>query len=116
MSRNIHFFETASAYTEERNSNYFEPWLSYTVQNEEVNYNKTEYQKLFETPLTFEIISSGTIYWYAQGNEKEKEKDKEEEGYDVQSGQNGNEIPNKTIQYRRDPHFVKFTIPRRTKL
>ena len=65
MSTYIHLFESNSEYNEERESNYKEPWVSYTVQNEKVNYNKSEYEKLLGTPLTFEITSNGTINWVA---------------------------------------------------
>ena len=61
----VKLFNTLSAYTETRNNDYFEPWLSYTRENEEVNYNKTEDEKLLETPLTFEILSDGNIVWKA---------------------------------------------------
>ena len=58
MGKYIHLFETnnefISAYT---GDDYLEPWVSYTEQTDDVNYNKS----LLETPLTFEIISAGTI-------------------------------------------------------
>ena len=66
--RNIKLFETISAYTEARESEYIEPWVSYTLENEEVNYNKSEYEKLLETPLTFETTSDGNIVWKLSTN------------------------------------------------
>ena len=64
MAQYIHFFETGTEYNTKRSgANYVEPWVSYTDENDKVNYNKTEYEKLLETPLTFEIISDGTIWW-----------------------------------------------------
>ena len=63
MSTYIHLFETVSAYTEARNSEYTEPWVSYTVENEKVDYNLSEEEKKLLQPLTFEITSDGTINW-----------------------------------------------------
>lgn len=59
----LHLFETVSAFTENRSGNYEEPWASYTVENDKVDYNKTEDERLLDTPLTFEIISDGNIVW-----------------------------------------------------
>lgn len=38
----IHHFGTVNEYNTERTNNYYEPWVSYTDENEEVNYNKEE--------------------------------------------------------------------------
>ena len=38
--KNIRLFETTSAYTEARENDYIEPWVSYTREDEDVNYNK----------------------------------------------------------------------------
>ena len=62
----IHLFETENEYTTARNDNYLEPWVSYTEENTKVNYNMTEEerkQKLYGTPLTFEILTDGNIVW-----------------------------------------------------
>lgn len=40
---------------------YFEPWVSYTVGNEETHYNRYKTEQY----LTFEVISSGNIQWKA---------------------------------------------------
>ena len=64
----MHLFDTVSAYTEARENDYLEPWVSYTMENEEVNYNKSEYEKLLETPLTFEILSGGSLSWSYYGS------------------------------------------------
>ena len=64
MSKYLHYFETVnefnSAYTGEA---YKEPWASYTEENDKVNYNKSEEEKLKGTPLTFVIQSDGDITW-----------------------------------------------------
>ena len=63
MGKYLHLFNTVSAYTEARENDYLEPWVSYTIENEGVNYNKTEMEKLKKVPLTFEILSTGEINW-----------------------------------------------------
>lgn len=66
MAQYIHLFETASEFNEAYNgSSYEEPWVSLTEEGEKVNYNKSEEEKLLGTPLTFNIISGGTIIWKA---------------------------------------------------
>ena len=66
--KNIKLFETVSDYTEARGSEYIEPWVSYVRENEQVDYNKSEYEKLLETPLTFETTSDGNIVWKLSTN------------------------------------------------
>ena len=52
-------------------STYYEPWVSLTVENDGLNYNKSRRDRLLETPLTFEILSGGVIYWnFLDGFEK----------------------------------------------
>ena len=48
MGNYLHLFNTVSEYTEARESEYIEPWVSYTLENEEVNFNKSEYEKLLD--------------------------------------------------------------------
>lgn len=61
MNEHINLFDTTaefeSAYTL---SAYTEPWLSYTKEDRKVKYEKT--------PLTFGILSAGTILWKVAGN------------------------------------------------
>ena len=66
MAKYIHLFETVAEFNEKRQNDYLEPWLGYTIENSGISFNKTEYEKLLETPLTFNIVSSGTIVWKAQ--------------------------------------------------
>lgn len=57
MAQYIHLFNTASEFNEAYNgSSYEEPWVSYTEEDQEVHYNKIPI-----VPLTFEVLSSGTI-------------------------------------------------------
>ena len=62
----LRLFETASEYDDARNNDYHEPWVSYTNEVSAVTYNKTQEEKLLETPLTFEITGDGNIVWKAQ--------------------------------------------------
>lgn len=63
MAKYLHLFENTEDYTEEREDNYVKPWLSLIRDNDEVDYNKTRYEKAFNVPLTFIIRNSGTITW-----------------------------------------------------
>ena len=67
MGRYLHLFGTEDEFNSARGNNYKEPWVSYTEENTEVIYNKTEEEKEKEkelqTPLTFEIQSDGRIIW-----------------------------------------------------
>ena len=64
----IHLYETVAEFNEEYSAeNYHEPWVSFTIEGSGLSYNKTEEEKLREMPLTFEIISSGTIYYSCEG-------------------------------------------------
>ena len=66
--RYLHEFDTVNDYNKIRfGEEYEEPWVSLTNENNKVNYNKSEYEKLLETPLTFEILSDGIIVWKASG-------------------------------------------------
>ena len=62
MSDYLHLFETQAAHDAVYNgSEYTEPWVGLVTANNTLKYNKSEYEKLLSTPLTFEIQSSGTI-------------------------------------------------------
>ena len=64
MAVYLHLFETESQFRDKRINDYYEPWVSLTEEsNDRVDYNKTEYEKAPETPLTFEITRNGEIHW-----------------------------------------------------
>ena len=72
MSKWLHRFNTVAEYTTARNDNYLEPWVSYTEENTKVNYNKSEYERLLETPLTTIAKGNGTIsfnIWKSMGTD-----------------------------------------------
>lgn len=65
MGTHIHKFNSENAYNAARSTNYVEPWVSKTIltNSSRINYNKTEEEKLLDTPLTFEILNNGDIKW-----------------------------------------------------
>lgn len=61
MGEYIREFETVSAYTTSRENDYIEPWVSLTDSTGDLNYNKSEYEKLLSMPLTTIAKENGTI-------------------------------------------------------
>ena len=69
MESYIHLYETNSEFTAAYNGpDYKEPWLSLTEENMEVNYNKPKSIDFSTEPLTFNILSAGTINWTASNS------------------------------------------------
>lgn len=64
------YYETAEDFKDEYyGEKYSEPWLSYTLPQEQVNYNKTDREKALDVPLTFAVKyagQNGKIYWKRQ--------------------------------------------------
>ena len=83
----LHLFDTVAEYNEARSSSYEEPWVSLTEANDEVKYNKTEREKLPETPLTFEILSDGMINWMFMDMGEETKKKKKTIKYKKNDGE-----------------------------
>lgn len=67
----LHLFNTDEEFRNYRQTNYIEPWVSATLVNGEyrINYNKTLYEILLETPITFEISNSGNIVWKSSNSD-----------------------------------------------
>ena len=63
MGKYMHYFQTESEYEQERSENYLEPWVSLIGENDRVDYNKTEDERLLETPFTIEALGGGSISW-----------------------------------------------------
>lgn len=62
----LHSYLTDSEFQAAYNgSDYNEPWASYTIEEEEVNYNKTEQHDYSLDYLTFRVTSNGVIAWRA---------------------------------------------------
>lgn len=67
MKEYIHRFYSTTAFTNHINNNYYEPWVSSHLTNTAETSSVTITYNLKELgmPLTFEIVSGGTLYWYA---------------------------------------------------
>ena len=66
MESYIHLYETNSDFTKAYNGpDYKEPWLSLTEENMTISYNKPKLIDFSTEPLTFNILSDGTINWTA---------------------------------------------------
>ena len=64
MESYIHLYETNDEFKAAYNSpNYKEPWLSLTEENMTISYNKPKLIDFSAEPLTFNILSAGTINW-----------------------------------------------------
>lgn len=87
MGKYLHLFGNVTEFDNYLNSNYEEPFVSATnvggteTPSYRVDYNLSEEEKRLGTPLTFEIISGGTIGWLGWG--------------DTQNGNN-------TIEYKKN--------------
>ena len=69
MESYIHLYETNDKFTAAYNGpDYKEPWLSLTEENNAVNYNKPKLIDFSTEPLTFNIVSDGTINWTVLGS------------------------------------------------
>lgn len=65
MSKYLRRYRTVPQYNYERKTNYFKPWVSLTDENQVYNFNKEngEDERIYDTPLTFEITAPGNIAW-----------------------------------------------------
>ncbi len=64
MAKYLHRFTTGAEFNAAYyGDEYKKPWVSYTNETRDVEYNKSKRQELLETPLTFEILSDGNIAW-----------------------------------------------------
>ena len=102
--RNLRLFSTTAEADDAYANDYEEPWVSYTDENEEVRYNKSAY----DTPLTFEAISAGTITWVSQstgGNKTIEYKRNDGEWAEITSSTAGTPITvaaGDRVQFRGD--------------
>lgn len=67
MEKYIHYFNNGNEFEEYINNDYKEPFVCNKIGNGvETTYNDTTYELGdLGIPLTFEIVSGGTLYWYA---------------------------------------------------
>lgn len=58
----LYIYSATSEFVEDYyGDEYHEPWVSVTIENEEVNYNKKRRENLLSTPLTFRVITGGEL-------------------------------------------------------
>lgn len=102
--KNLRLFSTTAEADEAYANDYEEPWTSLTEEDGEVRYNKSVY----DTPLTFDIISGGTIKWtsFTTGGNKTIEYNKNGAGWtEITSSTAGTPITVSTgdkVQFRGD--------------
>ena len=88
----IHYFVTTPEFIDKRENDYDEPWVSYTESGEKVHYNKRQNEKF----LTFNIVSAGSLNWYATstaGTKTIQYKKNNGEWEEITSSTGGTEIP-----------------------
>ena len=76
MGKYIHKFDTVSEFNDYRNENYKQPWLSYTSENDKMDYNEysAEDYEMLNTPLTFEALEDSTeVVFYQSGIAEDEE-------------------------------------------
>ncbi len=68
MGKYIHKFNTVSDFNEHRSENYIQPWVSYTSENDKMDYNEysAEDYEMLNTPLTFEALEDQTCITFYQ--------------------------------------------------
>lgn len=68
MGKYIHLFQTQEEYNEAVDNNFTEPWVSYTKENDKVDYYKTEYERKCEQYFTIEATEDGTTVYFRQSS------------------------------------------------
>lgn len=67
MGKHIHWFDKVKDFEKEYWGNeYRNPWVSYTEEDSAIHFERDEEEARWKNPLTFEIITSGTIGWKCQ--------------------------------------------------
>lgn len=68
MGKYIHLFQTKEEFNQAVGSNFTEPWVSYTKENDKVDYYKTEYEYKCEQYFTIEATQNGTTIYFRQSS------------------------------------------------
>ena len=66
MGKYIHLFQTKEEFNQAVDNNFTEPWVSYTKENDKVDYYKTEEARKLEKPFTIEATQDGTTVYFRQ--------------------------------------------------
>lgn len=68
MGKYIHLFQTKEEFNQAVEDTYTEPWVSYTKENDKVDYYKTEYEYKCKQYFTIEATQGGTTVYFRQSN------------------------------------------------
>lgn len=68
MGKYIHLFQTNEEFNQAIDNNFTEPWVSYTKENDKVDYYKTEEARKLEKPFTIEATQDGTTVYFYQSS------------------------------------------------
>lgn len=64
MGKYIHLFDTVNEFTEKYwQDTYIDPWVSYTEENQQVDYERDSTNFEYKVPLTFKILEDGEVIW-----------------------------------------------------
>lgn len=115
MGQFLHLFETENGFQDKRNNDYFEPWVSVTVESDNrVDYNKSEEEKMLGEYLTFDIISGGNISWRTTYTGETRTIEYSKNGGDwtsITSNNPGTQIPveaGDSVRFRgNNPHYAE---------
>ena len=83
----VHLFETENEFNVEYHEKYHEPWVGLTEELSATSYNRRGPVPYEEKPLTFKILTGGTIIWYCERSSEETiERDSREIQYRINDG------------------------------
>lgn len=68
MGKYIHLFQSTEEFNQAIDNNFTEPWVSYTKENDKVDYYKTEDARKLEKPFTIEATQDGTTIYFRQSS------------------------------------------------
>lgn len=68
MDKYIYLFQTKEEFNQAIDNNFTEPWVSYTKENDKVDYYKTEYERKCEQYFTIEASEDETIVYFRQSS------------------------------------------------
>ena len=68
MGKYIHLFQTKEEFNQAIDNNFTEPWVSYTKENDKVDYYKSEYEHKCEQYFTIEATEDGTMVYFRQSS------------------------------------------------
>lgn len=111
MGKYIHKFNTVSEFNDYRNENYKQPWLSYTVENDKIDYNEysAEDYEMLNTPLTFEALEYQTSISFYQSTYAVTD---EMPVLEIEISTDGGNtwITKQAVQYNSNGHVIASTV------